>query len=124
MLSLKGIYELLGAAVSDGGLTSRSYVEAEARTSDELQFTFPAYAALATWGREGLDLIVKIAIDGHTVKSKSAALTLLTMLATSGQLSDCGTVMIDSAFAAFVNGRIDAATMKPAAQQALRVLIM
>ena len=30
-------------------------------TSDELELTFPAYAALATWNREGLDLIVKIA---------------------------------------------------------------
>jgi len=123
-LTLKGIYELLRAAASDGGLASRSRVEAEARTSDELQITFLAYATLVTWGRDGLDLIVRIAIDGHTVKSKSVALTLFTMLATSGQISVDGRWMIDPAFAAFVNGRIDAAMMRPAARQALRALIM
>jgi hypothetical protein len=124
MLSLKGTYELLRAAVSDGGLALRSRVEAEARASDELEVTFPAYAALATWGRDGLDLIVRIAIDGRTVKSKSAALTLFTMLATTGQLSAGSGLMIDPAFAAFVNGRIDVVTTKPAARQTLRVLIM
>jgi hypothetical protein len=124
MLSLKGIYKLLRSAVSEGGTTSRSRVEAEARASDELEITFPTYAALATWGRDGLELIVRIAIDGRTVKSKSAALTLFTMLATSGQLSVGRCWMIDPAFAAFVNGRVDAETMKPAARQALRVLIM
>lgn len=124
MLSLVDIYRLLRAAVSDGGLTSRNRVETEARISDELEITFPAYAALATWGQEGLELIVKIAIDGHTVKSKSAALTLFTMLATFGQVAAEGRLMIDPAFASFVNGRINSATTKTAARQALRMLVM
>ena len=123
-MSLRDFYEMLRSAISDGGLTCRKRVEAEARASDELSITFLTYAALATWGREGLDLIISIAVEGHTVKSKSAALTLLVMLATSGQVSTDRTLRMDPGFATFVNGRIDVTAMKLAARQALRVLIM
>ena len=121
---LGALYELLQDAILDGGLAARNRVEAEARAADELEVTFPTYAALATWGRDGLDLIVRIAIDGHTVKSKSAALTLFTVLATSGQLSTDQFILIDPTFATFVNKNIDAATTKSAARYALRLLIM
>lgn len=117
-------YELLRDAISDGGLAARDRVEAKARAADELEITFPTYAALATWGREGLNLIVRIAIDGHTVKSKSAALTLFTVLATSGQLSTGQLLRIDPTFLALVNKNIDAATTKSEARHALRLLIM
>ncbi len=124
MSYLDACYKMLQDAISDGGLAARNRVEAEARAADELEITFPTYAALATWGREGLDLIVKIAIDGHTVKSKSAALTLFTVLATSGQLSTDQLLMINPTFAALVNKNIDTATTKLAARHALRLLIM
>ena len=116
--------QMLQDAISEGGLTARNRVEAEARAADDLEIPFPTYAALATWGSEGLDLIVRIAIDGHTVKSKSAALTLFTMLATSGLLSAGGRLMIAPAFAALINRRIEATTIKPLARQALRMLVM
>ena len=124
MPSPERFYALLRAAVSDGGRTSRDRVEVEARISDELEITFSVYAALATWGREGLDLIVRIAVDGRTVKSKSAALTLFTILATSGQFSAGGGLLIDPAFATFLNGRIDMVAIKTMARQALRMLIV
>jgi hypothetical protein len=124
MLPYKAFYELLREAVLDGGLTSRNRVEAEARAADDLEITFPTYAALAAWGRDGLDLIIKIALDGHTVKSKSAALTLFTGLASSGQISADRSLFIDPVFASFVNGRIDTRTIRPIARQALRVLVM
>jgi hypothetical protein len=117
-------YELLQNAVSDGGIAARNRVEAEARAADDLEITFPTYAALATWGREGLNLIVKIAIDGRTVKSKSAALTVFTVLATSGQFSPGRLRMIHPTFMALVNKNIDAAATKSEARHALRLLIM
>lgn len=117
-------YKRLQDAISDGGLAARDRIEADARAADDLEITFPTYAALTTWGSEGFDLIIKIAIDGHTVKSKSAALTLFAMFATSGQLDAGGTVMIAPAFAAFVNKRLEATMIKPLARQALRMLVM
>jgi hypothetical protein len=124
MSYMRSFYKLLQDAISDGGLAARNRVEAEARAADDLQITFPTYAALATWGREGLELIVRIAIDGPTVKSKSAALTLFTVFAASGRLSADQNLMIDPTFVALVNKSIDAATTKSAARHALRLLIM
>ena len=63
-------------------------------------------------------------MNGHTVKSKSAALTLLTVLAFSGKLPLDSGLMGHSAFFARLNGKIDAAAIKPAARHALRLLIM
>jgi hypothetical protein len=116
-------YKLLQDAILDGGLTARNRVEAEARAADDLEITFPTYAALATWRREGLDLIVRVAIEGRTVKSKSAALTLFTVLANSGQLS-MDLLMMDPTLVALANKKLDATKMKLEARHALRLLIM
>ncbi|MCA1395480.1 Shedu anti-phage system protein SduA domain-containing protein [Bradyrhizobium sp. BRP56] len=117
-------YALLQDAITDGGLAARNRVEVEARAADELAITFPAYAALTTWGRKGFEVIVDIAIKGRTVKSKSAALTLFTVLGASGRLSVNQLLMTNPRFIALVNSKFDATTTKPAARYALRSLVM
>ena len=59
MTWLQDFYTHLAKAVADGGRAARDRVEAEARDADDLAITFPTYGALATWGNEGLDLIVR-----------------------------------------------------------------
>ncbi|MBR0951278.1 Shedu anti-phage system protein SduA domain-containing protein [Bradyrhizobium canariense] len=117
-------YELLRAAVTDGGRAALKRVEAQAKAADDLEITFPTYAALASWGQEGLDLIVKVAITHHTVRSKSAALTLLALLARQGELGTKRSWMIDQSFQRFVNDRFSSMNISSSARQSLRILIM
>ncbi len=124
MIHYADLNNVLASAIADGGQVSRDRLEFEARASDELFTTFPIYAALTTWGDEGLNLIVRIAMDGDTVKSKSAALTLLAKLATSGKLSTEREFMIWPALAELINDKLDPPAMAKGARHALRILVL
>ena len=116
---------MLTAAVTDGGLTARSQVETVAREADDLFVTFPAYAALMAWGREGLNLIVEIAMWHHTAKSKSAALTLFSNAALDGKISAPPYASgMPQEFEALVNSKIDPTSMKSEASHSLRALVL
>ncbi len=110
--------------LADGGVAARERVRQAARDADDLEVTFPTYAALTAWGREGLDLVARIALDGQTVKSKSAALTLFSYLSATGEVpAQKGLVWIPQNLADFVNHKIDQNSIKSAARNALRNLI-
>jgi hypothetical protein len=116
---------MLRKEVVDGGLAARGRVEAEARAADDLEVTFPTYVALAAWGRAGLDLIVQIALEGHTVKSKSAALTLFNLLATNGIVPKSEEFQwVGGGLADLVNSKLDAETIRLDARHALNDLIL
>lgn len=116
---------MLQKEVADGGLGARGRVEAEARAADDLEVTFPTYAALSAWGRDGLDLIVRIALDGHTVKSKSAALTLFNVLTTKGAVPKGKEFQwIDESLADLINSKLDADSIRTDARHALNDLIL
>lgn len=111
--------------MTDGGLAARSEAEKIAREADDLFVTFPAYAALMAWGRKGLDLIVEIALVHHTVKSKSAALSLFSVAALEGKiLAPQLASFLPQEFEALVNAKIEPAMMKVEASKALRTLIL
>lgn len=122
--NLEETLNFLRGAIADGGRTARDGVAAEARNSDEIELTFWCYSALSAWGQEGLDLIAKIAMGGHTVKGKSAALTLFTALAVTGQLPEGGYLTIPTELAELVNHQIDQKEIKSAARHALRLLVL
>ena len=115
---------LLEAAIVDGGLAARDRVEAVARDADDLLVTFPAYAALMAWGAEGMGLIVKIALTHDTVRSKSAALTLLSIAALDGKLSPASMIMVPSSIQNAANAKVDRTTMRSDASHALHALIL
>jgi hypothetical protein len=119
-----GLYRFLEDAIADGGAGTREQVANIARYGDEGELIYPAYVALLTWGEVGFQTIVEIASRGTTVKVKSAALTLLSAVAISGQLPPMVWPMIFSDFRERVNRRLDAPTAKGLGRQFLRQLIL
>lgn len=116
---------MLEAKVADGGLAARTDVEKIARDADDLEITFPSYAALTTWGAEGLDLIVNVASDGHTVKCKSAALSLLCLLAVKGHFPVSERFFwLQSTLVQLANQKLARAPIQADARQALRKLVL
>ena len=125
MTYLDAIGEMLLSAVGDGGAIAREKVEAEARRSDELEVTFGCYCALAAWGVCGLERIVQIALEGQSVRSKSAALTLLASIAVTGRAPDSGPLtFLCSRLSDLVSRKTDPQVLRSAAKRALRRLIL
>lgn len=118
------LYDLIEAAVIDGGLAARGRVEAVARDADDLFVTFPAYAALMAWGAEGMRIIVGIALTHHTVKSKSAALTLFSIAALDGRISSPPMIKVPPSIQKAANAKADSRVLRSDASQALRTLIL
>jgi hypothetical protein len=111
--------------VADGGLKARNLVETIARSADDLHATILAYAALMSWGRSGFDLIVEIAMNLHTVKSKSAAVSLFSIAALDGTIAGPPNWMIlPPPFAAIINSRHSREIIGAEALRALRRLIL
>lgn len=119
------MYDLLKAAILDGGLGARDRVQTVARDADDLFVMFPAYAALMAWGAEGMRLIVENALTHHTVKSKSAALTLLSIASVDGAVSlPVSMAMIPGSLQHVANEKVDARGLRSDASHALRTLIL
>lgn len=116
--------DLLEAAIIDGGLAARGRVEAVARDADDLFVTFPAYAALMAWGAEGMGLMIEIALTHHTVKSKSAALTLFSIAALDGTISSASMFRVAPPIQKAANAKANSRTMRSDASHALRTLIL
>lgn len=114
----------LEAAILDGGLAARLRVEAIAHDADDLAVTFPAYAALMAWGAEGMARVVDIALSHHTVKSKSAALTLFSIVALDGKISPGSMIIVPAPIQKAVNARADHRAIRSNANHALRTLIL
>lgn len=72
-------------AVEDGGRAARDRISAIAENADGLEEIVPAYVALTAWRDKGFAEITRIALTGHTVKIKSAALTVLSSIAEMGR---------------------------------------
>lgn len=124
MFTPTSLYTLLTQAMTDGGATALASVEKVAREADGLEITFPAYASLCSWGKPGFDSIVKVAVEGQSVRSKSAALTLLTALSASGRVPSIGMIMVVAGFVQEVNGRLDPIVVRSLAGHALREILM
>lgn len=122
-MSITDFYEALMEAIKDGGAGARQWVENEAKNGDGLEVIFPCYAALATW-KSGLGSIVNLALRGSTAKSKSAALTTLTFLASSGQVSTHAFFLHSEELVECINKRLDSPALKPEAKQVLRTLVL
>lgn len=116
---------MLEAAVIDGGLGARDRVQTVAHDADDLLVTFPAYAALMTWGSEGMHIIVDIALTRRTVKSKSAALTLFSIAAVDGAISlPSFSLMFPRSLQKAANRRANSEELRSGASHALRTLIL
>lgn len=85
---------------------------------------FPAYAALMAWGAEGMVRMVDVALTHHTVKSKSAALTLLSIAALDGRISPGSMIMVPPPIQKAANAKADPKAMRSDASHALRTLIL
>src|SRR5579862_565595 len=117
------LYCSLNDALSDGGASAKDQIASIAREADGLEEIFPAYAALLAWGEPGFREMVRIAAEGHTVKIKSAALTLLVGLALLGEIPNLALPFIDGALAARVNATLGTTT-RATARRFLRQLIL
>ena len=118
------VLSLISGAIADGGKAAREAIAAAARGGDELEQIFWCYAALATFRKEGLDLIVDIALCSHKVKHKSAALSLFTTLAVFGRISESFPPFTPSSLIALVNARIQSEELNGTARHALRLLVL
>lgn len=79
------LYAIIGDAVKDGGRKSIETVCELARLRDT-EIKFPAMAALAAWGAEGLQRINDIALEQGPSKAVSAAFKVHSTLAATGSL--------------------------------------
>lgn len=77
------------------------------------------------WGAEGMGLIVGIALTHHTVKSKSAALTLFSIAALDGRISPPPLItMVPLSIQKAANAKVDSRVLRSDASHALRTLIL
>ena len=76
------------------------------------------------WGAEGMELVVKIALTRHTVRNKSAALTLLSIAALDGKISPNPMITVPSPIQNAANAKGDPRVIRSEASHALRTLIL
>lgn len=82
------LYSFLIGCVTDRGAISLRSLADFAQKNRDTEFKIPSFAALVCWGEVGLKEIRKIAVADPTSKNVSAALKMLSSVASGEELSD------------------------------------
>lgn len=121
-ISYAQAFDTIKAAVEDRGNSALELVAALTEERD-LEIKGPAIAALAAWGKDGLQRIVQICLEQDSSKTTSTSLKVLSAIASDTPLKDVMLFFLDRNLSVFISDTVSGLGLRNEARESLNSLV-